>query len=219
MNKKIREIEDYVKIKTANVVAHDFTHVDRVRNWALKIARAESYDDLVKVEAAALLHDIGRGFKGQDADHGSIGAAKARVFLEKNKFFNTEDIDCICMAITNHNRDFGDQPLINIIRDADKLDMLGAIGLARGFTSQASWPVYNPQNIKGKAWQKDFLYFKRRFVNKLNTGDYLVDQLNFQISAYQLLKTKTAKKIAKPLVKFMQDYIIQLEKEITMKID
>jgi putative nucleotidyltransferase with HDIG domain len=219
MNLKIKKIEDYVKIKTANVIAHDFKHVDRVRNWALKIAQAESYDNLVKVEAAALLHDIGRGFNGKDLDHGIVGANKARIFLAKNKLFETEDINDICEAIKFHNRDKGNEFLLCIIRDADKLDMMGAMGLIRGFTDRASWPEYDISNIKGKAWQKDFVYFKKRFSKGLNSGGTIVDQINFQISAYQILRTKTAKKIAKPLVMFMKDFVLQLEREITMKVD
>jgi len=217
MNSKIKKIEDYVKRNTDEVIAHDFKHVDRVRAWALKIAQTEKYNDLSKVEAAALLHDIGRGFKGKDFDHGVIGADKARVFLQKNKLFETNEIAEICQAIKFHNRHNGIDPLVCIIRDADKLDMMGVTGLIRGFTAQADWPVNDGKNIKGKAWQKDFKYFQKRFAKGLNTGDYLVDQINFQISAYQLLKTKTAKKIAKPLIRFMKDFILQLEKEV--KVD
>jgi putative nucleotidyltransferase with HDIG domain len=216
MNSKIKKIEDYVKENTAEVIAHDFKHVDRVRNWALEIAKAEKYNDLEKVEAAALLHDVGRGFNGRDFDHGKIGANKASIFLQKNKLFKTDEIAEICQAIKFHNRHNGIDPLVCIIRDADKLDMMGATGLIRGFTAQADWPVNDGKNIKGKAWQKDFKYFQKRFTKGLDSGDYLVDQINFQISAYQLLKTKTAKNIAKPLIMFMKDFILQMEKEIKM---
>ena len=56
---EIQQVEDHARRMMAAEVAHDFKHADRVRNWALHIAKREGYEDLETVEIAALLHDIG----------------------------------------------------------------------------------------------------------------------------------------------------------------
>ena len=77
---QIQEIENYVvrtmgKVENPDLrIAHDFKHVDRVRRWALHIARDEGYADLALVEAAALLHDIGLAHVTERSDHGGVGA-------------------------------------------------------------------------------------------------------------------------------------------------
>jgi uncharacterized protein len=53
INSAIQQIEDFVRPFMGAEIGHDFKHVDRVRNWALLIARREGYDDLDVVEAAA----------------------------------------------------------------------------------------------------------------------------------------------------------------------
>ncbi len=71
------------KQSPAMAVAHDFKHVDRVRNWALFCAGEEGYLDVTVVEITALLHDIGLGHvQGPEAErahvvlppHGPLGA-------------------------------------------------------------------------------------------------------------------------------------------------
>jgi hypothetical protein len=103
----------------------------------------------------------------------------------------------------------------DILRDADKLDALGAIGLMRAFTSKYAKPEYDPQCVKGDTWKMPMTGFEERFAAGQGIGDYIVDQVNFQISFFGELCTPTAQWIGKPLVEFMQAYVIQLEAEIT----
>lgn len=101
-----------------------------------------------------------------------------------------------------------------ILRDADMLDLFGAVGLLRAFTSKYVNPEYNPQLIKGETWSMSAGDFTNRFATGVGIGPTIVDQINFQLSCYDNLQTKRAKQIATPLVAFMKAYLVQLEYEI-----
>jgi len=215
LRNKIRQVEEYAAGTMASEVAHDFKHVDRVRSWALQIAREEGYEDLEVVEIAALLHDIGLGCAEKRSMHGQIGAEMAARFLRDNNLFPEERIEEIANAIRFHNSNReGSGKLLGILRDADMIDAFGAVGIMRAFTSKSSKPEYDPQNVKGDTWGISARGIDERFDRGLGVGDYIVDQINFQISYYDNLTTRTAKRLAKPLVEFMKDYIVRLEAEI-----
>jgi len=241
----ISQIETFVKeaISQPNsmiMIAHDFKHVDRVRNWALIIADAEQYANIEMVEIAALLHDIGLKHldeKTERPEHGRTGAEIARVYLKENSFrkpgLSIEEIEQIAdaiqyhslhpQAVAEHLRVLGDKgKLIEIIRDADNLDALGAIGLIRAFTSKFCLPDYNPLNIKGGDWELTTAILqakheegtREKASQPVNT---IIDQVNRQIGYYQNLHTKSAKEMAAPLVQFMVNFVLQLEREITAR--
>src|SRR3989344_6661416 len=150
MNRKsiIKQSEEFVK-KTMKVdPGHDWSHVNRVRNMALYIAKKEKAD-LFVVELSALLHDVAnhKFYKGDE----HIGPKTAKKWLDKFKL-NPKIVQEICSIISevsfkgakvkynlkNHNG--------NIVRDADKLDALGAIGIARTFSYGGHFnvPMYLP---------------------------------------------------------------------------
>lgn len=113
--------------------SHDFDHVLRVLALAEHIARAEG-GDLEVVQAAALLHDIGRAEEMRTGeDHAQIGARRAREILAGHP---PEKVEAVVAAIAAH-RFRGDPPPTTpearALFDADKLDAMGAIGIARAF--------------------------------------------------------------------------------------
>jgi len=212
---KITIVEDYVKSIMGSKIAHDFKHVDRVRRWALNIAKNENFTNLNIVEAAALLHDIGMSKAEKTSEHGEIGAKMAVEFLNENKLFTGDEIAEIGNAVRHHNKNReGAGKLLEIIRDADMIDMFGAVGLMRAFTSKSLNPDYNPAAIKGQTWGMTAKDFDKRFNSGVGVGSFITDQINFQISCYDNLSTDYAKEIAKPLVNFMIDYQNELETEI-----
>jgi len=113
--------------------SHDFDHVLRVLALAERIARAEG-GDLEVVRAAALLHDIGRAEEeATGGDHAAIGAARAREILAGHP---PEKVEAVVTAIASHRFRGGPPPATPEARalfDADKLDAMGAIGVARAF--------------------------------------------------------------------------------------
>ncbi len=215
MNTALLQVEDYVRQVMAQEPAHDFKHVDRVRNWALRIAEGEGFEDLEVVQAAALLHDIGLPYVENRKMHGQVGAQIAATFLRERDLFPEEKIAQISDAIRHHNsiRE-GSGELLKILRDADKMDMFGAVGIMRAFVSKAAKPEYDPRNAKGHIWGKSLREFDARSEQGLEPGDYIVDQINLQIACYEDLSTEIARQLARPLVEFMKNYIIQLEAEV-----
>jgi uncharacterized protein len=242
----VTRTEQYVRetmslIDSTLTIAHDFKHVDRVRNLALTIARGERYPHLEILEVTALLHDIGlvQVSDGKDQKdrstlppHGPVGAEIAAKFLRDNSLW-AEDIDLIADAIRHHS----DPPLVMaehlktagergklmaILTDADMTDALGAVGIMRAFTSKYFLPEYDPANIKGIAWSLSDEEYRARFAvhpgQAVVPVNYIIDQINQQIRYYDGLHTDTARKLAAPLVQFMKDFVLQLESEITGSI-
>jgi HD superfamily phosphodiesterase len=220
---RIHQIERFVLEAMGTVtspdlrIAHDFRHVDRVRGWALRIARGEAFRDLALVEAAALLHDIGlsRVAVEQRNRHGQVGAELAAEFLAGRGLFSETEAGAIVEAVRCHNASSGGGQLGEILRDADKLDALGAVGVMRAFTSKHAQPEYDPENVKGDTWGMPMGWYEQRFTAGQGIGDTIVDQVNFQICFYGDLHTATARRLGKPLVAFMRTYLIQLNAEIS----
>ena len=133
--------------------AHDFDHVLRVVAMADRIAQAEGADREI-VQAAALLHDI--GLDGGRAGHETSAAQHAKEILREEGY---AEVFCaaVAHAIESHRFRSGPAPQTleaKVLFDADKLDAIGAIGVARAFAfgahrGQKLWgavpPGYNDQ--------------------------------------------------------------------------
>jgi len=116
--------------------AHDFDHVLRVYNIAIKLAKNQKVD-LEVIKIAVLLHDIGMGkeIKNSSCDHAIQSAKLAKPFLIKLGL-KTNRIQHILDCIREHRYRNNEQPKTlesKIVHDADKLDGIGAVGIARDF--------------------------------------------------------------------------------------
>ena len=211
----VKQVEEYVRETMKDVANHhDFKHVDRVRNRALQIAEREGFKETELVEIAALMHDIGLPYVEDRKYHGEKGAEVAGKYLRDNNLLPEEQIVRITEAIGNHTKMKKDGgQLLDILQDADMLEALGAIGIMRAFTSKSSWQDYNPDNIKGAMWGKCGEKYRGVFFPEPEEKT-IIDQINMQIHYYDSLATETARQLAEPLVKYMKDLILQLEKEI-----
>ena len=139
----------FVKEQLANAEGgHDWFHIERVYNNALLISKTEPVDKLV-ISLAALLHDIADS-KFHNGDE-TIGPKIARTFLFK---LNADSaviehviniIENISFKGGNEAQSFHSQEL-DVVQDADRLDAIGAIGIARcfNFGGFKNRQLYNP---------------------------------------------------------------------------
>ena len=140
-------LEKYM-LSCADHSAHDSEHIYRVLYNALKIAESEESVDYDVLIAACLLHDVGRKEQFEDPAvcHAEVGSRKAYAFLMGQGFeeiFAQKVSHCILTHRFRKNR----QPLTieaKILFDADKLDVTGAIGIARTLMYRADTkePLY-----------------------------------------------------------------------------
>lgn len=136
--KLIAETIAFVKSELENAEGgHDWFHIERVYKNAVTIAREEHKANTLIVELGALLHDIA-DYKFTDGDE-SLGPEKARAFLAAQNKLTERSIESVVNIVRNtsfkggnFNREYNSLEL-NIVQDADRLDALGAIGIARTF--------------------------------------------------------------------------------------
>ncbi len=127
---------------------HDWWHIDRVRRNALQIARKECAD-LFVVELAALLHDVADWkFHGGDD---TAGPRAARAWLDRNEV-NPDTIEQVCEIIASLSFKGAGVPTEmktiegKCVQDGDRLDAIGAIGIARAFAFGGHFgrPMHDP---------------------------------------------------------------------------
>ena len=145
----IQKTTDHVRdLLSGEGSGHDWFHIERVRNTALAIAREERADVFV-VELAALLHDVADWkFAGGDHNAGPRAARKWLASLD----VKPDVVDHVCGIIAGLSfKGAGVETPMNSIeghcvQDADRLDALGAIGIARAFAygGHKGRPLYDP---------------------------------------------------------------------------
>lgn len=142
-------IENYMLSSMEKDTAHDKEHIYRVLYTALDIAQTEKNVDYDVLICACLLHDIGRKEQLENPAlcHAQVGAEKAYQFLKKHGF--CEDF-CVHVkeCIQTHRYRKGNVPNsleAKILFDADKIDVSGAIGIARtlAYKGQHDEPLYS----------------------------------------------------------------------------
>ena len=149
MTKEIYALLENYMLSSMEDSAHDAQHIYRVLYNALEIAKDEENVDHDILIAACLLHDIGR--KEQFADpklcHAAVGAEKARRFLTEHGFAS-DFAEAVSHCIRTHRFRKAMPPQTveaKILFDADKLDVTGAIGIARTLMYKADMaePLYH----------------------------------------------------------------------------
>lgn len=168
--------------------AHDLEHALRVREWGKKIAIQEGASSLV-VELAAILHDIGRS--GTVAKtHAESSSALASGILQKCGY-SKEVLEEVKVAILSHSREGyePETPEAKILYDADKLDFVGAMGMARLFAwaGKEGRPFFGPNSCED--------FYRNRICHY-----------------YEHLHTQTARNLFKPLFQYSEDFWSELEK-------
>lgn len=142
-----KEIESYM-LECMKDTVHDKLHVCRVVNYAVQIMEKTKAADFDIVVAAALLHDIGRTEEQQDKNicHAEVGSKKASEYL-LSKGYSENFVRRVSQCILSHRHKKGIMPEsleAKIVYDADKLDLIGSVGVARAilFGGQIGEPLY-----------------------------------------------------------------------------
>ena len=188
---------------------HDWWHVYRVWSIAKKIAQKENADQTI-VELAALLHDIA-DWKFNDGDE-SAGPSQVSAWLNKNGV-DPGLVDEVCEIISTLSyKGAGVATPMGtiegkIVQDADRLDAIGALGIARTFAygGNKNRLMYHPE--EAPVMHKNFEHYKN---NKGHTINHFHEKL---LLLKDRMNTESAKILAEQRHLFMKNYLVRFHKE------
>ncbi|MDX1751979.1 MAG: HD domain-containing protein [Salinimicrobium sediminis] len=206
----IAETTEFVQQKLKDAEGgHDWFHIQRVLKNAREIAAGEDVN-LFVVELGALLHDIA-DYKFHNGDE-TVGPKIARDFLERKKVSETviqhveNIINWVSFKGGNEHQTFN-SPELQVVQDADRLDALGAIGIARTFNYGGfkNRPLFDPDikpnlNMSKEEYKKSTAPTINHFYEKLLL---LKDRMN----------TNTGKKLAAERHEFMEHFLKEFYEE------
>jgi len=205
--------------------AHDINHVMRVYKLCLRLAKYEPNVDLDILRTAALLHDIARTREDKDVREGMLGIGHAIVGAEMSEKilrqlgYPGENIKRVKHCIATHRFRGGNPPNTieaKILSDADKLDVLGATGIARSFTigGENGQKIYSDTSVDE--------YIKENLVGGKANGRIIdpskhASNLEFETKFKQIpdkLYTQKAREIARERLEYMKQFFERLKREI-----
>ncbi len=199
----------FMKQEMAITGGHDLMHIERVRHHARKIAQIEG-GDLLVIDLAAILHDLVNLPKDhpQRKEASTLSAQKAAQWLEG--FLEPARIELVSEAIRCHSFSAGliAQSLeAKIVSDADSLDGLGAIGIARVFECGGSLgtATFSPHDPFCKTRVPD---------DKQFTVDHFYKKLLLLKDRFY---THEGKKLAEERTAYMHEFLTQLKQEIDVE--
>jgi uncharacterized protein len=194
---------------------HDWFHIERVWRTARYIWKQEGDGDLLTIELAALLHDISDAkFNGGDEEKGSRLAGD---FL-REQGVDQERIEHI-QAIIKHVSYKGGFPQdrirtleFQIVQDADRLDAIGAIGIARAFNYGGfkNRPIHHPDKAL-QEYEDSSAYHK----SDAPTINHFYEKL---LKLKDLMNTSTGQAMAEERHRYMLDFLDQFYREWDLKL-
>lgn len=206
MDNVIEIVNEYVKKHCVDVAAHDYWHIKRVYDMSKRISLNEK-SSMYVVELIALLHDVfdPKFIKDVNVSNEVVELLKK---LEVYHLIEENDIINICHSIENlgFKGGFKSEDLSiegKIVQDADRLDAIGAIAIARTFAygGKIDRPIYDPiQGIIEIKNEDEYRNLNRHTIN------HFYEKL---LKLKDLMNTTTAKEIAEERHKFMEDYLKQ----------
>lgn len=209
----IKIIKEYVKEKLSmDSSGHDYWHIERVVNNAQKILPFETADNL-KVIVSAWLHDIGDYKLNNGKDKTKEIVFPLLISLEFSEDFAEEIIQIISEVSYKGGHNSTPSSLeAKIVQDADRLDAMGAVGIARAFAYGGSKgrELYNPKESPNEYIDMDS--YKK---NTSCTINHFYEKL---LKLKDLMNTETAKKIALERHNYMINFLDEFHKEVLSTI-
>jgi uncharacterized protein len=222
MEAKYQKIREDVEEELSNS-HHDMEHVLRVYNLSLRLASHEPSVDLDVLKTAALMHDIARAKEFQDktgtVEHASLGAEMAEEILKKFGY-SKEKIDQIkhCIIVHRFRRNREPQTMeAKILFDADKLDSLGALGIARAFMMAEEFRQKIYSDISAGKYLKENV-IGGKVEGGVKDASKHTPNLEYELKFKHIperLYTNHAKEIAKERLQFMEQFFNRLRMEIS----
>lgn len=208
----IEKTIEFVKEKLQGAEAgHDWSHIERVYKNAIQIAQGSNDINVLVVELGALLHDIADS-KFHNGDE-SVGPKIAREFLQMHQVDENvirevvSIIENISFKNTKNNTNKYTSKELEIVQDADRLDAIGAIGIARAFNYGGfkNRELYNPLvkpnlNMSKEEYKNSKAPTINHFYEKLLL---LKDKMN----------TQKGRELAEERHRFMEVFLEQFYKE------
>ena len=194
--------------------AHDYDHLERVMTLADTIAAREG-GDLPTIWAAVALHDIGQAREARfGGDHAVIGAALAAELLTDTPF-PQQSIPAVQQAILDHRLTGGKVPESIeglVLYDADKLDILGAMGIGRLYciTGRYNQKIYSP--VPDDVVLPVDPAVVRNLRRRPDYSPYIEFQLLFE-NLPERMTTDTGREMARERFAFMEEFFTRLKKE------
>jgi uncharacterized protein len=218
MDEKHKKIIEIVKNKLT-CSAHNLDHVFRVYNLCLLISKYEKNVNLEILIPSALLHDIARVEESKDKtgkiDHAVLGSGIAEDILRKLEY-EEDKIEKIKHCIIAHRFRTGNEPTTieaKILFDSDKLDVIGASGIARTFMLAGQFG----QRLKVDESLNDYLKNNTVENGRLKDVSKHTPFIEYEVKFKKIpnkLYTKKAKEIGQKRIKFMEEYFNRLKLEI-----
>jgi uncharacterized protein len=198
------EIEEARRYYTDCDAAHDFDHVLRVLALAERIGQAEGAAMEI-VRAATLLHDVARAEEERSGVcHARVGAERARQILADHP---ADKVEAVAQAIASHR--FRDEIVpqtleAKVLYDADKLDAMGAIGIARAYA------------LAGRRGQRLWAETPAGSLAESQSTDHTpVHEFTFKLSRLKdTLFTATARQIAQERHRYQSEFFARLDEEV-----
>ncbi len=200
--------------------SHDIEHTLRVRNTALKIAAHTVGADKTIVELASILHDIARVKEDTDPvrtiDHAVLGAEMASAIL-KQFGYSSEIIEGVSNCISTHRYRGNNLPKTieaKILSDADKLDAIGAIGVARAFMIAGEYgePLFKEIND-----DSNYDYSNKLENGRIENFGEHSPNIEYEVKLKKIperLYTDFAKQMVQSRIKYMDGFFSKLEMEV-----
>jgi uncharacterized protein len=209
----LAELHDEVRHRFLGIddLAHGWEHVSRVYQLANFIARKEGADSFI-VGAAALLHDLGRAEPHEigtepEGHHADLSVSLATGLLSERDVSRTRQ-EAILHAILAHSFSRGVEPRTieaRVVRDADRLDALGAIGILR-------WAITGEVRRTPHSYDPDDPFAERR---ELDDKQYMLDHFPRKLLELEAtMLTPAGRTMARQRTAFLQQYIEQFRREL-----
>jgi uncharacterized protein len=209
MNETIKKTEGFVRSVLENeATGHDWYHIERVWKNALLIQQKEGAGNLFVIEMAALLHDI---------PDEKLNISEEAGWRKLNEYINSlglpvtavsHILDCIESVSFKGGRETNLKSIeAKIVQDADRLDAIGAIGVARTFAfgGKKGQPLYDPEiDVRTQMTNEEYR------TGKSSSIHHFYEKL---LKLKELMNTDAARQIAEQRHEFMDNFLKQFYRE------